>query len=67
MPMGKNSASREASLEQIENATLVVEGAIWFAMNMEIAFLQTFSFITGFHGFHVLSGVVINIITFLTS
>ncbi|RED48686.1 cytochrome c oxidase subunit 3 [Seonamhaeicola aphaedonensis] len=62
----KTVLSREESLKQIkENGTLVVEGA-----NLHVneygspLFADFFFFITGFHGFHVFSGVVINIIIF---
>ena len=63
----KTVLSREESLRQIkENGTLVVEGA-----NLHVneygspLFADFFFFITGFHGFHVFSGVLINIIIFL--
>jgi cytochrome c oxidase subunit III len=58
--------SREESLKLVENAKYVVEGA-----NLKRneygnrLFADFFFFITGFHGFHVFSGVVINIIIFL--
>ena len=62
----KTVLSREESLRQIkENGKLVVEGA-----NLRVneygtsLFADFFFFITGFHGFHVFSGVVINIIIF---
>ena len=62
----KTVLSREESLKQIkENGKLVVEGA-----NLHVneygspLFADFFFFITGFHGFHVFSGVVINIIIF---
>ena len=57
--------SREESLKQLEKANLVVEGA-----NLHVneygnpIFADFFFFITGFHGFHVFSGIVINIIIF---
>ncbi|GHC42118.1 cytochrome c oxidase subunit 3 [Ulvibacter litoralis] len=58
--------SREASIDKITNdGKLVVEGA-----NLKHneygtpLFADFFFFITGFHGFHVLSGVIINIIVF---
>ncbi len=62
----KTVLSRGASLKQLkDNAKAVVEGA-----NLEVneygtpLFADFFFFITGFHGFHVFSGVIINIIIF---
>ncbi|MBP0904637.1 cytochrome c oxidase subunit 3 [Mariniflexile gromovii] len=62
----KTVLSREESLKQLKNnGKLVVEGA-----NLHVneygspLFADFFFFITGFHGFHVFSGVVINIIIF---
>ena len=62
----KTVLSRAESLRQIkENSKAVVEGA-----NLQVneygspLFADFFFFITGFHGFHVFSGVVINIIIF---
>ncbi|WP_400075024.1 cytochrome c oxidase subunit 3 [Winogradskyella sp. R77965] len=62
----KTVLSREESLKQIkDNGKLVVKGA-----NLQVneygtsLFADFFFFITGFHGFHVFSGVVINIIIF---
>ncbi|WP_026754604.1 cytochrome c oxidase subunit 3 [Sediminibacter sp. Hel_I_10] len=62
----KTILSREESLKQLKaNGTLVVEGA-----NLQVneygtsLFADFFFFITGFHGFHVFSGVMINIIIF---
>jgi cytochrome c oxidase subunit 3 len=62
----KTVLSREASLEAIKkNGKRAVQGA-----NLEVneygspLFADFFFFITGFHGFHVFSGVVINIIIF---
>ena len=62
----KTVLSRAESLKQIkENGKAVVEGA-----NLHVneygspLFADFFFFITGFHGFHVFSGVVINIIIF---
>lgn len=62
----KTVLSREESLQQIkDNGKLVVKGA-----NLRVneygtsLFADFFFFITGFHGFHVFSGVVINIIIF---
>ena len=57
--------SREESLEKITQAINVVEGAN--LVNNEYGnrlFADFFFFITGFHGFHVFSGVIINIIIF---
>ncbi|MFK7033099.1 cytochrome c oxidase subunit 3 [Flavobacterium oreochromis] len=57
--------TREESLKRLEGAKSVVEGA-----NLKQneygnkLFADFFFFITGFHGFHVFSGVVINIIIF---
>ncbi len=62
----KTILSRDESLRQIkENGKVVVEGA-----NLKVneygspLFADFFFFITGFHGFHVFSGVIINIIIF---
>ena len=62
----KTVLSRAESLKQIkDNGKLVVKGA-----NLKVneygtsLFADFFFFITGFHGFHVFSGVVINIIIF---
>ena len=57
--------SREESLEKVKEAINVVEGAN--LVHNEYGnrlFADFFFFITGFHGFHVFSGVVINIIIF---
>ncbi|WP_152286867.1 cytochrome c oxidase subunit 3 [Flavicella marina] len=57
--------SREEGLKFLEQAARVVEGA-----NLEVneygssQFADFFFFITGFHGFHVFSGIVLNIIIF---
>jgi len=62
----KTVLSRNESLKQLKNnGKAVVEGA-----NLQVneygtpLFADFFFFITGFHGFHVFSGVVINIIIF---
>ncbi len=61
----KTILSREESEVRLSQAAYVVEGA-----NLERneygnkLFADFFFFITGFHGFHVFSGVVINIIIF---
>ncbi|MGV6830988.1 MAG: cytochrome c oxidase subunit 3 [bacterium] len=62
----KTVLSREASLQQIkDNGKIVVEGANLMANEYgSPLFADFFFFITGFHGFHVFSGVVINIIIF---
>ncbi len=57
--------SREAGAAALAKTKMVVEGA-----NLEVneygntIFADFFFFITGFHGFHVLSGIIINIIIF---
>tara|TARA_B110000259_G_scaffold79522_1_gene93137 strand:+ start:1130 stop:2110 length:981 start_codon:yes stop_codon:yes gene_type:complete len=57
--------SREESLLKINEAINVVEGANLIHNEYgNRLFADFFFFITGFHGFHVLSGVVINIIIF---
>ncbi|MEO9571062.1 MAG: cytochrome c oxidase subunit 3 [Polaribacter sp.] len=61
----KTILSREEGLAQLAKTKLVVEGA-----NLEVneygntIFADFFFFITGFHGFHVFSGIIINIIIF---
>ena len=61
----KTILSREESLERLSQAHYVVEGA-----NLQRneygskLFADFFFFITGFHGFHVFSGVILNIIVF---
>ncbi len=58
--------SREESIAKLATVTQVVEGA-----NLKVneygnpIFADFFFFITGFHGFHVFSGVLINIIIFI--
>jgi cytochrome c oxidase subunit 3 len=57
--------SRDDSLDKIENAIAVVEGANLIHNEYgNRLFADFFFFITGFHGFHVFSGVVINLIIF---
>ena len=57
--------SREESLNIIEQAQIVVEGANLIRNEYGNRLFANFFFlITGFHGFHVFSGVVINIIIF---
>ena len=65
-PKHKFILSRAASEKRLADARLVVEGA-----NLQRneygskLFADFFFFITGFHGFHVFSGVMINIIIFI--
>ena len=57
--------SREESLKRLESAKYVVEGANLVRNEYgQKTFANFFFFITGFHGFHVFSGVLINIIIF---
>ncbi len=57
--------SREGSLAKLNNATQVVEGANLIHNEYgSRLFADFFFFITGFHGFHVTSGVLINLIIF---
>ena len=61
----KTVLTREESLLKIEESMYVVEGANLIRNEYRNRlFADFFFFITGFHGFHVLSGVVINIIIF---
>ncbi|ALJ05998.1 cytochrome oxidase subunit III [Pseudalgibacter alginicilyticus] len=62
----KTVLSREESLKYLkDNGVAVIEGA-----NLQVneygspLFADFFFFITGFHGFHVFSGIVLNIIVF---
>ena len=61
----KTILSREKGLAELAKTRLVVEGA-----NLEVneygntIFADFFFFITGFHGFHVFSGIIFNIIVF---
>lgn len=58
--------TREASVKRLAEAKLVVEGANLHRNEYgSKLFADFFFFITGFHGFHVFSGVIINIIIFL--
>lgn len=62
----KTVLSREQSLERLKEAKLVVEGANMYRNEYgHKTFANFFFFITGFHGFHVFSGIIINIIIFL--
>jgi cytochrome c oxidase subunit 3 len=61
----KTILTRAASEQRLENAALVVEGANLTRNEYgSKLFADFFFFITGFHGFHVFSGVIINIIIF---
>ena len=61
----KTLLTRTETLEKIKDATLVVEGANLIRNEYgSRLFADFFFFITGFHGFHVFSGVVINVIIF---
>lgn len=61
----KTILDRAESLKKLENAKYVVEGANLIHNEYgHRLFADFFFFITGFHGFHVFSGVVINIIIF---
>mgnify|MGYP005707752701 FL=1 len=62
----KTVLSREASLDKMNQVVGVVEGANLIHNEYgNRLFADFFFFITGFHGFHVFSGVIINIIIFL--
>lgn len=61
----KTILSREEGSRYLLTATKVVEGASLIENEYgKTAFADFFFFITGFHGFHVLSGILINIIIF---
>lgn len=61
----KTILSREESVKNLETAVYVVEGANLVRNEYgHKLFANFFFFITGFHGFHVFSGVVINILIF---
>ena len=61
----KRLLTREESLNKIKDGALVVEGANLIRNEYgSRLFADFFFFITGFHGFHVFSGVIINIIIF---
>jgi len=64
----KTLLSREESLEKLKSAVQVVEGANLIQNEYgSRLFGDFFFFITGFHGFHVLTGVFINIIIFFNA
>jgi cytochrome c oxidase subunit 3 len=61
----KTILSREESVARLSQAHYVVEGANLVRNEYgSKLFADFFFFITGFHGFHVFSGVIINIIIF---
>jgi cytochrome c oxidase subunit 3 len=61
----KTILSREESEARLKDAAYVVEGANLVRNEYgNKLFADFFFFITGFHGFHVFSGVIINIIIF---
>ncbi|MEM9077228.1 MAG: cytochrome c oxidase subunit 3 [Bacteroidota bacterium] len=61
----KTLLTRQESLAKLKDAKLVVEGANLIRNEYgSRLFADFFFFITGFHGFHVFSGVVINVIIF---
>ena len=62
----KTILSREESLEILRSdGKSIVNGAnLWESEYGMPLFADFFFFITGFHGFHVFSGVIINIIIF---
>ena len=61
----KTILTRAESEHRLANATLVVEGANLIRNEYgSKLFADFFFYITGFHGFHVFSGVIINIIIF---
>ena len=61
----KTLLNRSESLKKLKDAALVVEGANLIHNEYgSRLFADFFFFITGFHGFHVFSGVVINIMVF---
>ncbi len=61
----KTILSREEANQFLDKATMVVQGANLTENEYgKTLFADFFFFITGFHGFHVFSGIVINIIIF---
>lgn len=62
----KTILSREESMARLKDAAIVVEGANLVRNEYgHKLFANFFFFITGFHGFHVFSGVMINILIFI--
>ena len=61
----KTVLSREESEARLSQAHYVVEGANLIRNEYgSKLFADFFFFITGFHGFHVISGIIINIVVF---
>lgn len=61
----KTILSREESQARLDQAKIVIEGAnLTHNEYGSKLFADFFFFITGFHGFHVFSGIVLNIIIF---
>lgn len=61
----KTVLSRAESIEKLKDAKYVVEGANLIRNEYgNKTFANFFFFITGFHGFHVFTGVLINVIIF---
>ena len=61
----KTVLSREESEKKLKDAVLVVEGANLIRNEYgHKLFADFFFFITGFHGFHVFSGVMLNVLVF---
>ncbi|MTG96835.1 MULTISPECIES: cytochrome c oxidase subunit 3 [Myroides] len=61
----KEVLTREQSVERINDATIVVEGANLIRNEYgHKTFGDFFFFITGFHGFHVFTGILINVVIF---
>ncbi|WP_298763052.1 cytochrome c oxidase subunit 3 [uncultured Polaribacter sp.] len=61
----KTILSREEGALQLAKTKMVVEGANLRANEYgNTIFADFFFFITGFHGFHVISGIILNIIVF---
>ncbi|GGW29654.1 cytochrome c oxidase subunit 3 [Arenibacter certesii] len=61
----KTVLSREDSLKKLDEAVMVVEGANLIHNEYgNRLFADLFFFITGFHGFHVSMGIMLNIIVF---
>ena len=64
----KDVLSRQESMAKLQNAAQVVEGANLIHNEYgSRLFADFFFFITGFHGFHVFSGVMINLIIFFNA